>query len=116
MDKRKRGNFAEDYACELLGRNGYKIIERNFYTTFSEIDIIALKDDFLILVEVKARWGTRFGMPEEAVNEKKLFRIKKAGELYYKNNKNLPKKMRVDVVSLILEKSNIVSEKIIKVF
>ena len=116
MDKRKRGNFAEDYACVLLEKNGYKIIERNFYTPFSEIDIIAIKDDCLILVEVKARWGTKFGRPEEAVNSRKLYKIKRAGDLYYKKNKGLPKRVRIDVVSLILKKGNVLSEKIIKVY
>lgn len=116
MDKRKRGNYAERYACELLKKNGYKIIDRNFYTPFSEIDIIAIKDNCLVLVEVKARWGTKFGMPEEAVNSRKLLKIKRAGDMYSKKNKGLPKKVRIDVVSLILEKGNVISERIIKVY
>lgn len=116
MDKRKRGNFAENYACDLLKRNGYKIIDRNFYTPFSEIDIIAIKNKVLVFVEVKARWGTKFGRPEEAVNSKKLFKIKKAGEIFCKKNDNLPQKIRIDVVSLILERQNVLSEKIIRVY
>lgn len=116
MDKRKRGNFAEDYACKLLSKNGYKIIERNFYTSFSEIDIVAIKGTVLVFVEVKARWGNKFGSPEEAVNNRKLLRIKKAGDLFSSKNKNLPLKTRIDVVSLILDKENVVSEKIIRVY
>lgn len=41
MDKRKEGSKYEDAAAEYLENAGYKILERNFYTHFGEIDIIA---------------------------------------------------------------------------
>ena len=116
FNKRKKGIYAEDYAVCLLKNKGYKIIDRNFNTPFSEIDIIAEKNNLLVFVEVKARWGTKFGRPEEFVNEKKIFRIKKAGELYFLKNPELPKKSMILVVSLIYENKTLVSEKLIKVY
>ncbi len=116
MNRKSRGAFAEDYASELLSKNGYKILKRNYTTAFSEIDIIAVKNGILVFIEVKARWGLKFGKPEEAVDSKKLFKIRKAGELFYLKYPNLPKKSRIDVVSLILTKDKVISEKIIKVF
>lgn len=116
LNKRKKGSYAEDYAICLLKKKGYEIIERNFYTPFSELDIIARINDTLVFVEVKARWGTKFGRPEEFVNEKKIYRIKKAGELYFLKNPGLPKKSMILVVSLIYENDTVVSEKLIKVY
>ena len=116
LNKRKKGSYAEDYAVVLLKKKGYEIIERNFYTPFSELDIIARINDTLVFVEVKARWGTKFGRPEEFVNEKKIYRIKKAGELYFLKNPGLPKKSMILVVSLIYENDTVVSEKLIKVY
>ena len=116
MDRKVSGFFAEDYAAKLLTLKGYKILKRNFWTPFAEVDIIATKDRVLVFVEVKARWSSKFGKPEEAVNFRKLERIRRAGELFALQNKKLFKKMRIDVVSLVFEKNKLVSQRIINVF
>lgn len=54
MHTRARGNIAEERACEYLRSNGMRIIDRNVYNRFGEIDIIALKEDVLHFVEVKS--------------------------------------------------------------
>ncbi len=51
---RAKGNLAEDKACKFLDENGFMIVERNFYSRFGEIDIIASKDEVLHFVEVKS--------------------------------------------------------------
>lgn len=51
---RAKGNLAEDKACGFLYENGFSVIERNFYSRFGEIDIIALKDEVLHFIEVKS--------------------------------------------------------------
>lgn len=116
MDTRHVGNFAEDYACDLLIANGYKILDRNFRIRVSEIDIIAQKEDTLVFVEVKARWNNKFGKPEEAVNFLKLKKIMKAGIIWKLKHPKSPAKQRVDVVSLVFENKKCVSARIIKVF
>ena len=40
-DNRKKGRFGEQAACDLLISEGYRIVERNFFTQSGEIDIIA---------------------------------------------------------------------------
>ncbi|MFK5881622.1 MAG: YraN family protein [Sulfurospirillum sp.] len=49
----KIGLSAEDKVVDLLVKNGYKIIKRNFHSKFGEIDIIVKKDGVLSFVEVK---------------------------------------------------------------
>ena len=115
QSSRSYGNIAEDYACELLDKQGYKIIERNFSCKIGEIDIIASDGDTLVFVEVKARWSKKFGKPEEAVTDRKLRKIKKVLQFYLANHKVKFKKYRIDVVALEMRKHIVISEKLIKV-
>ncbi len=54
MHTRARGNIAEEHGCEYLRLQGYRIIDRNIYNRFGEIDIIAIKDNVIHFVEVKS--------------------------------------------------------------
>lgn len=54
MHTKAKGNLAEDRGAEYLRKNGFRIIERNVYNRFGEIDIIALRDNVLHFVEVKS--------------------------------------------------------------
>lgn len=49
------GEFAEELAAQEYIKNGYTVLERNWYLGKTEIDIIAQKDDVIVLAEVKAR-------------------------------------------------------------
>ena len=72
MHTRYKGNIAENKAVEFLEDSGYEIVDRNFYTKFGEIDIIAEKDDILHFVEVKS--GDSF-QPIYNVTKSKLQKI-----------------------------------------
>ncbi len=110
-----QGKLAEDFAVKLLKGKGYEIIDRNFRSKFGEIDIIALKDGYLVFVEVKARWSMKFGKPEEAVTSSKLWKIGKTGEYYSLLHPNLPGKLRIDVVAIEINDGEVSSAKIINV-
>lgn len=109
------GQKGEDIASGLLVQNGYKIIDKNFSSRFGEIDIIAIQDATLIFVEVKTRQSLKFGLPQEAVTPQKIYKIKKTGEYYSLIHPELPKKLRIDVVALIIEGGFVTYSKIIKV-
>ena len=76
---REVGNIAEDRAVKYLVGLGYEIVERNFYSKFGEIDIIAKKDKILHFVEVK--YGKNFD-PVYAITPKKLDKIIKTINFY----------------------------------
>ncbi len=63
MHTRARGNIAEERGCEYLRNKGLRIIDRNVYNRFGEIDIIAIREDVLHFVEVKSAMSY-----EQAVN------------------------------------------------
>ncbi|MBN2869987.1 MAG: YraN family protein [Campylobacterales bacterium] len=54
MHTRAKGNIAEERGCEFLRKKGVRIIDRNVYNRFGEIDIIAMQGNILRFVEVKS--------------------------------------------------------------
>ncbi len=82
---RAKGNLAEDKAYDFLLQNGFMIAERNFYSRFGEIDIIALKDEILHFIEVKS--GLDFESAIQNITPKKLSRLIRTGDVYMKKNK-----------------------------
>jgi putative endonuclease len=110
------GDLGEDYAAKLLKSHNYRILARNYKTKFGEIDIVAEDaGGTLVFIEVKTRWSRKFGKPEEAVTPRKLAKIRKAGEYFTLTHPNLPKRLRIDVVAIYVEKGEVSSAKIIKV-
>jgi len=83
-DTRALGRKGEDLAVSFLKKRGYKIRERNFYTRWGEIDIVAEKSGSLHLVEV--RTVTRGGVldPREALTRKKRDHLWRAVQIYLK--------------------------------
>lgn len=45
---RKTGMEKEETACRFLLTQGYEVIERNFYSRYGEIDIIARDGQYLV--------------------------------------------------------------------
>ena len=81
---RAKGNLAEDKACEFLLNSGFLIIDRNFYSRFGEIDIIATKDEVLHFIEVKS--GLDYESAIQNITPQKLNRIIRTGDVYMKKN------------------------------
>ncbi len=72
MDKKEYGRQGESRAVAFLGERGFEIVERNFrYRRAGEIDIVAMKGDLLIFVEVKSRSGSSYGGPLYSISAKK---------------------------------------------
>lgn len=107
MSKIETGQSGEKLAVEFLKKQGFKIIETNFKSKFGEIDIVAREGDVLVFVEVKTRSSGQFGLPEEAVNWRKIQHIIKAGQYYRMVRKNLPESERIDVVAIEKEANTI---------
>lgn len=96
------GKLGEKLAKKYLKKQGYKILDKNFYTRYGEIDLIALKDNTLIFFEIKTRTNQSFGYPEEAINYKKQGHLKKAAEIYLFKKGISNKDLQIDVLSIEL--------------
>lgn len=100
-NKRQLGILAENLAATALFKKGYQILKRNFSTKIGEIDLIAKDKDTLVFIEVKAKTGDSFGIPETMINPKKLKKLKQLAEIYLEG-KNHP--ARIDVVAVTFDK------------
>jgi len=80
---RKLGNIAEDKAVNYLLEKRYRILERNFYSRFGEIDIIALKDDVIHFIEVKSGKGE----PIYKITPSKFSKIVKTSDIFLNKTK-----------------------------
>jgi len=81
---RKKGNIAEEKACDFLCENSFFIVEQNFYSRFGEIDIIATKDEVLHFIEVKS--GDDYELAIQNITKSKLSKLIKTGNVYMKKN------------------------------
>lgn len=97
------GIRGEDLACQYLKDKRYNIIDRNYRLKGGEIDIIAIKNEILVFVEVKTRKTKRFGTGLEAITPWKLKSLVKAANYYKVCNRNLPDQMRIDAISIDLD-------------
>ncbi|WP_294392177.1 YraN family protein [uncultured Clostridium sp.] len=100
------GNYAEQIAVNFLIKNHYNIIERNFRNHLGEIDIVCLKDNCLLIIEVKGRYDINFGYPLESVTVSKQKTIAKVAASYinFKNFHNM--NVRFDVIEILFNKNN----------
>lgn len=98
-EKIKKGKKAELLAGEMLEQKGFRILERNFRYKHCEIDLIVLKDNWLVFVEVKMRSTSNFGPPEIFVNRSKRSHIRYASS-HYIFSRNWNGNIRFDVVAI----------------
>ena len=95
------GKSGEEYAYDYLEERGFNILQKNWVHNKDEIDIIAIHDDFLVIVEVKTRSTLYFVEPQIFVNKKKqAFLIRAANAYILKNDIHL--ETRFDIISVVL--------------
>jgi putative endonuclease len=73
------GRAGEERAARYLTALGYVLLDRNWRCDQGEIDIVAMRDAHLCVIEVKTRRSDAFGHPFEAVDERKRRRLWKLG-------------------------------------
>lgn len=110
-NKRKIGAEHEQLAAEFLRKNGYTIIDMNYYCRLGEIDIIAKEQDYFVFIEVKYRSNLQMGYPEEAVHVRKQRSIIRTARFYMLTHgisEDTP--CRFDVVVMLGEEIKLISD------
>lgn len=100
----KIGVRGEALAMEYLNSLGYTLIEKNWRTGRSEIDIIVQRNNELHFIEVKASTSDRFGHPEERISAAKLKALAKASEKFIELNPAF-KEVIFDVLAITMLKN-----------
>ncbi len=104
MNRKQWGRIGEDMAEEYLRGQGYEIVEKNFSCSFGEIDIIARKNRSLIFIEVKYRKSENYGSPLQAVDSRKISRLKRIIEYYCLIRKIKDCPLRIEVIGILKDK------------
>jgi putative endonuclease len=95
----------EEIAANFLLARSYRILERNFRCKGGEVDIIARdpSDKSLVFIEVKARRGLSYGVPQLAVTPFKQRQISKAALTWLSKNRLHDQNARFDVIAILLD-------------
>ena len=103
------GKQGEEIASSYISSKGYKILERNWVYNHRELDIIAEKDGFLVIIEVKTRYKKYFDGISSLISNRKIQNILDATEAYIAK-RNIDKEVRFDVVVVIINNNEKIVE------
>jgi putative endonuclease len=104
------GRTGERLAAESLLSKGYSILERNFRCRQGEIDLVAEDEQDIIFVEVKARRGISFGLPEDALTLRKRRKLVELASYYLDLHTCSDRSWRIDVVAVQFSSSGKLEE------
>lgn len=93
------GRDGEQAATDFLVAEGFCIAERNWRRGHCELDIIAIRDGVLHVVEVKLRKKGSLTTPEEAITRTKFNSICRATSAYITMHK-LDMEVQFDLVAI----------------
>ena len=95
------GRCGENIARAFLKKKGYNIIEQNYRTKYTEIDLIAKKNNILIFIEVRTKTNELYGTPEDTINYKKLKKLYSNANSYV-GFKKWEGEFRIDAVCIVM--------------
>ena len=107
------GDIGELAAAKYLKKNKFKILEKNYVQSDSEIDIIAQNKDYVVFVEVKTRTSGKENpcepRPASSVTPDKQRKIINCAKCFLSTYQKT-KKVRFDIIEVLLDEKKIVSE------
>jgi putative endonuclease len=98
------GAYGERLAARYLVESGMQILDRNWRCVQGEIDIVAMDNTCLVIVEVKTRRSLMFGSPVEAVTAVKATRLRRLAGCWLSDHRSLVDSavdVRIDVVGVL---------------
>ena len=99
-DRGAIGAAGEDAAARVYEDRGYRVLARNWRCRIGELDLVVVRDDLLVICEVKTRRGSDFGAGYEAVTAKKQAKIRAVAEAFLRATGVRPNSIRFDVASV----------------
>jgi len=101
--KQAFGELGERIAERWLRRHGWRVVQRRFRNGHRDIDLVVERDGTVAFVEVKARRGSEFGDPVEAVNWNKQKQLVKSAFAWIDRHGRPTESYRFDVVGVLVE-------------
>jgi len=98
------GAYGERLAARYLVESGMQILDRNWRCDQGEIDLVAMDDTCLVIVEVKTRRSLAFGSPVEAVTAVKAARLRRLAACWlgdHRSQVDIVADIRIDVIGVL---------------
>lgn len=99
----KKGQQAEQLACEYLKKNGLRLVQQNYRCPMGEIDLIMKDKSMLVFIEVRYRKNTQYGSGAETVGTRKQRKLLHTAMHYLQRHASSKSTCRFDVVSIANE-------------
>lgn len=96
------GNAGEQFTAQWLQKQEFSLLSRNFRTRWGEIDIIALKNNLVVFVEVRTRTSLYFPTAL-TVNKRKQQKLIKTAQIFVVQNNIEEKILRFDIAALLVK-------------
>lgn len=101
--RQRFGELGERIAERWLRRQGWRVVQRRFRSGHRDIDLVVERDGTIAFVEVKARRGTEFGDPVEAVNWSKQRELTRSASIWIDRHGRPSEVYRFDVIGVLVE-------------
>ena len=100
------GVTGEQIAARYLEDQGYVILDRNYRRGHKEVDIIALDQGEIAVVEVKTRMSEEYLTAEQAVDHQKRQNIIRVADNYVRANRRT-EPVRFDIIAIVGSGTNV---------
>jgi putative endonuclease len=99
------GAYGERVAMRTLALAGMAILDRNWRCPDGELDLVARDANLIVFCEVKTRRGGWLGTPIEAVDRRKVSRLRAAAAQWLAAHPRERGELRFDVISVWPQRS-----------
>lgn len=98
------GKAGERHARLLLEAQGYTFVAANWHCRAGEIDLVMVRENDLVFVEVKTRRGDRAGRAEEAISPGKAQRMLDSAEWFVADHPEFQEHIwRCDLIAINID-------------
>lgn len=101
-ESRALGAAGEALAADWLADRGWDVVARRFRSGHRDLDLVARRGGVVAFVEVKARRGTRFGDPVEAVGWRKRRELLRSAQVWMDRHGRPGEAYRFDVIGVLV--------------
>ena len=99
--RRLLGERGESIAARHLTHVGMVLLDRNWRCEAGEIDLVLRDGRVLVICEVKTRTSTDYGDPLEAIDQRKVDRLRRLAARWLRGHDCHPEDVRIDMVGVL---------------
>lgn len=95
------GRSGEQCAARYLRQQGLRILARNIRTPRGEIDIVAMENKTLVIVEVRTQSNDATKSPEQSIHAHKKRSVLHAAHWFARTRKLTHLPLRIDLIAIL---------------